>query len=322
MLGYRDSGMPDSEANADPESLRPGAARRGGRPAGRDHPPRPPAGDRHLRRRAERLPAPRPPPGARDQHAGLRRAGDPTGTPRPASRGSRRSSTTRPGRGRASSSMHAKYPRARPRVAVQPGVVRPAVAGRPHHHLRSTSTGYATCAPTRCSPTAPRSTRPRRSGSGCPDEVARRSTRYDDYVLARSAGRPLRRPRTTCSPGSGPRADAPRARAGADEAHKYLTQEWLDSSGSWRRTSPSGPVPRPACSTSSGVRRMARCATTRRWTTGGWSSSPLGEDPDAEVTLTQTYADSVQMRRVSSMPPRPSCRGGRRSSARWARSWR
>ena len=40
LLGYRDSGMPDTPANADPDALRQRAARRGGRPAGRGHPPR------------------------------------------------------------------------------------------------------------------------------------------------------------------------------------------------------------------------------------------------------------------------------------------
>ena len=38
LLGYRDSGMPDSEANTPAGLLRPGAPRRGGRPAGDGHP--------------------------------------------------------------------------------------------------------------------------------------------------------------------------------------------------------------------------------------------------------------------------------------------
>ena len=44
MLGYRDSGMPDTEANADPSPSHRRRPRRGRRPAGGGHPPRPAAG--------------------------------------------------------------------------------------------------------------------------------------------------------------------------------------------------------------------------------------------------------------------------------------
>ena len=53
LLGYRDSGMPDTEANAPSRLLRPGAARRGGRAPRCRHPPRAAPGHHHLRRRPE-----------------------------------------------------------------------------------------------------------------------------------------------------------------------------------------------------------------------------------------------------------------------------
>ena len=99
LLGYRDSGMPESEANARPESFaqapldeavgRLVAVIRRGAPAG--------GGD--LRRGPQRLPAPRPHPGARDLRGGLRlrrRSGPLPG--RRAALRARTSSTTRCGR--------------------------------------------------------------------------------------------------------------------------------------------------------------------------------------------------------------------------------
>ena len=55
MLGYRDSGMKDTEPNAQPGQLRERAARRSGRAARAHHPRRAPAGDHHLRRRQQVL---------------------------------------------------------------------------------------------------------------------------------------------------------------------------------------------------------------------------------------------------------------------------
>ena len=83
--------------------LRQRAARRSGRSAGRDHPPRAATGADHLRRRARVLRAPRPHPGARDLGAGVRRRRRSRPLPRRRrSRGSRRSSTTRASRSGAS----------------------------------------------------------------------------------------------------------------------------------------------------------------------------------------------------------------------------
>ena len=84
MLGYRDSGMPDSEANAQPEAFANAPLRRGGGPAGGDHPPRAAAGHRHLRRRPAGLSPPRPPAGAR-HHAcpPSPQAADPDAYPEP-----------------------------------------------------------------------------------------------------------------------------------------------------------------------------------------------------------------------------------------------
>ena len=62
MLGYRDSGMPESDANFHPTAS-PSPPRRGGRPAGRDPPPRAAPRDRHLSRGPGHLPASRPPAG-------------------------------------------------------------------------------------------------------------------------------------------------------------------------------------------------------------------------------------------------------------------
>ena len=65
MLGYRDSGMPDSPATSDPPVLCPGSARGGrGSPCG-GHPPGAPAGDRHLPPGSVWLPSPRSPSGER-----------------------------------------------------------------------------------------------------------------------------------------------------------------------------------------------------------------------------------------------------------------
>ena len=58
MLGYRDSGMPDTEPNLHPDSLPPGRHRRGDRPAGGDRSAHPPTGDHHLRRRPVELSPP------------------------------------------------------------------------------------------------------------------------------------------------------------------------------------------------------------------------------------------------------------------------
>ena len=91
LLGYRDSGMPDTDANAHPENFANADLDEAvGRLVAiiRD---RASAGDRDVLRRAGRgLRAPRPHPGARHQRAGVRpRRRIPTGIPKRASRGSR-----------------------------------------------------------------------------------------------------------------------------------------------------------------------------------------------------------------------------------------
>ena len=208
MLGYRDCGMPDSEANANPRLLRPGAARRGRGPARRDPAPAPRPqvvvtyGDEqqgyphpdHLRVHEITQPA-------------VDRAADPTWYPE-AGEPWQVLEDLLLGLVEEADRAHARQvPRARPRVALQRGVVRAAVAGRPHHHRRSTSRATARCATTPCSPTPPRSTPRRRSGSGCPARWSASIHPYDDYIRAASlvdaptpGDRPVRRPA-----GRGPR---------------------------------------------------------------------------------------------------------------------
>ena len=73
LLGYRDSGMPDTEANARPDSFAQAPLDEAvGATRGR-HPPRAPAGDHHLRRQPDGVPAPGPSAGARDLGHRLRR---------------------------------------------------------------------------------------------------------------------------------------------------------------------------------------------------------------------------------------------------------
>ncbi len=104
MLGYRDSGMADSEANANPDCLRRRAARRGrragwsrssGAPARRSSSPTATSSDC--------LPAPRSPAGPRDLPA-RRSSGpaDPDWYPEAGTRGRWRRCTTRSGPGSAS----------------------------------------------------------------------------------------------------------------------------------------------------------------------------------------------------------------------------
>ena len=71
LLGYRDSGMPGSEANARPESFASADLERGRGPSDRGDPAGTTAGDPDLPRRPGRVPAPRPPPGARHHHPGV-----------------------------------------------------------------------------------------------------------------------------------------------------------------------------------------------------------------------------------------------------------
>ena len=101
LLGYHDSGMPDTETNARPDNFANAPLDEAVGAARAHHPRRAPAGDHHLPRRAQLLPAPRPHPRARDLGSGVRRGGRSRGVPRRrASRGSRRSSTTCRGRSR------------------------------------------------------------------------------------------------------------------------------------------------------------------------------------------------------------------------------
>ena len=72
LLGYRDSGMPDTEANARPDSFAQAPLDEAVGAAGGGHPAGAPPGDHHLPRRPDRVPASRPSAGARDLRAGLR----------------------------------------------------------------------------------------------------------------------------------------------------------------------------------------------------------------------------------------------------------
>ena len=72
MLGYRDSGMPDSPANEHPDSFHQADLDEAAGRLVEVDPPHPAAGRHHLRRRPARLPAPRPPEGPRHLGAGVR----------------------------------------------------------------------------------------------------------------------------------------------------------------------------------------------------------------------------------------------------------
>ena len=200
LLGYRDSGMPDTEANARPEAfanapLDESAGRlvaiiRRARPqviitygddqSGYPHPD-------HLRVHDISV-------------AAFDRAGDPDWYPElgepcqpvealllglvdPAHEGDAREDA-----------------RAGHRVAVRREVVRAPVAGPPHHHPGRRRRAGPACGVRPCWPTPPRSTRRRRSGSACPTTWPTACSRHEDYVRARSRGRraaprgrPLRR---------------------------------------------------------------------------------------------------------------------------------
>ncbi len=181
MLGYRDSGMPDSEANANPAAFANAPL------------------DEAVGRLVEVIRRERP-------QVVVTYGDDQQGYPHPdhlrvhdisvpafdAGRRPRRL----PRAGRAVAAVQAllhdvvagpgarhprEVPRARPRVALRRGLVQAPEPGAAHHDLDpARRRASPTCGPTRFGPTPPRSTRPRRSGSGCRREVMR-----DDPSLRR-----------------------------------------------------------------------------------------------------------------------------------------
>ena len=203
MLGYRDSGMPDTEANARPEAFANAPL------------------DEAVGRLVEIIRRERPQvivTYGDDQegyphpdhlqvhditHPGLRRApAIPTGYPElgePWTPSKLYYSVWSRARMLA---IHEKFARARARVALRRGVVRAPVAGRPHHHPGRRSTGYEDVRfeallahATQVDPTSP-------FWFGLPREVSpRRSTRSTTTCWPRAGcrrdaarGRPLRRP--------------------------------------------------------------------------------------------------------------------------------
>ena len=214
MLGYRDSGMAGSEANAHPGLLRRRPARRGhGAPGGR-RPPHPAPGHGHLRRRPVGLSPPGPPAGPRGRPGRLpggRRPGAvPRGRARPTSPPSSTTrSTRRPGSGPSTTSSRswASSRRStsdwRARWDSMPEEV--ADHGGRHHRLQPTSAGRP------CWPTPPRWTRTSKFWFGLPPEVMESIQPHDDYRLAfvgdpdgtvREPGRGRGRRGPTCSPAS------------------------------------------------------------------------------------------------------------------------
>ena len=187
MLGYRDSGMPGSEANARPDGLRPGPAGRGGRPPGGGHPAGPAPGHRHLSRGPERVPPPRPPAGPRDHHGRLRRRRG----PRPLPRGRRglqpaQALLHRSGPASAMLAMHEKFLELGLESPFDEGWLARARQRDEPTPPRSTSPATPTSGVTPCGPTPPRSTRPRPSGSACRPRCQRTVHPVDEYFLARS----------------------------------------------------------------------------------------------------------------------------------------
>ncbi len=82
MLGYRDSGMVDTDPNQHPESFHQAPIDEAVGRAGRRHPRAARRRHHHLRRRSARLPASRPPEGARHLGAGVRACRRPGVVPR------------------------------------------------------------------------------------------------------------------------------------------------------------------------------------------------------------------------------------------------
>ena len=153
-----------------PGLLRPGPPGRGGRAPGGGRPPDPAPGHGHLRRRAVRLPPPRPPPGPRD------RAGRLPGRRRPG-RFPEAGAPWQPRKLYYTIFSAARFREIHEKFE-ELGLESPfdeewrerwdvdARARRPPR--RSTSPSSPTSAGRPCWPTPPRSTRSRRSGSGCP----------------------------------------------------------------------------------------------------------------------------------------------------------
>ena len=288
MLGYRDSGMPDSEANANPRRFANAAARRGRRPAGRDHPPR-----------------------------RGRRSSSPTATTRsgyPHPDHLRVHDITQPAVDRAADPDW--YPEAGRAVAGVEALLLGLVASkriepmhekflelglespfsdewfeRPWQDDRITTSididGLRRRAPRRAArPRHPDRPRRRRSGSACPREVAGGDPpvrRLHPGPIARrradARGRPVRRPRV------------PRSARSLVPTWPYLSQEWLDlPAGAGASAARSGRAPAPGCSTSSPARPTARSRySLGDRATAGSPTTPLGATtPQADVhVLTQ-----------------------------------
>ncbi len=324
MLGYKDSGMPETPANEDPACF---GGRRLDEAVGRlvaiirrtspqviltygDDQQGYPHPD-HLR--------------VHDiSHGGLRPRRRPDRyRPRPARRGSREGVLLGLVAGRAwSPCTRSSSSSASSRRSTRSGSTGRArtTASRP----ASTSPTTSTCAATRCWPTP------------------RRSTRTPVLVRPAARGVPHRAPhrglRAGQEPGAGARGDLVRRRApttdrpplaGVDRRRRSADAEaWPDPGvdgrcrRSWPRTSPSDPAPPPACSTSSPAGPTATSGTTGSSRTGSLVESRLGDarrrrahaDPD----LRRRGEDR---RRASSTPTPPSCRAGSRSPATWPSSW-
>ncbi len=79
---------------------------------------------------------------------------------------------------------------------------------------------------------------------------------------------------------------------------KWLTQEWLDEGKKLAEGQPERPgASVRGCSTSSPAGPTATSATTGCSRTGSSSSLVLGELPDAEVTLTESYEDAMRIQK-------------------------
>ena len=306
MLGYRDSGMPDTPENADPRQLRPAPTRRGRRPAGRDHPAR--AARRSSSPTATTRRATRTPTTSGCTTSPCRRStrpAIPTPTPSRASRGSRSKLYYSVWSRARMLAMHEKFLRARARVAVRRAVVRAAVAGRPHHDPGRRRRATTSPASRRCWPTPPRSTRRRRSGSGCPTTWPRTvhplrglHPRPQSLVAHRDPrGRPVRRASAIASTLTGaddslvPVTGRPSLRIRTRREapwRRYLSQEWLDLQKELAQEFPERPgatarmqyvvtgAPEATSSTTPS-------STTARWSRTPWARTPTPSSPDPDL---------------------------------------
>ena len=125
---------------------------------------------------------------------------------------------------------------------------------------------------------------------GLPREVSRRDPPLRRLHPRREPRRRADARRTTSSPGSAPRSTPSVAERGLPEPGVARAPARARAA-----SCRSGRAPPPACSTSSPARPTARSATSTPSSTAALTGVDPRRRPDADVTFTQTYADAVQI---------------------------